>query len=71
MNDDIQNQEGNLDQPERVDATYSDSCQDACDEILTRIREGGLPVTINASRVQRDPNDPQSVEIAAISIFIR
>ena len=71
MNDDIQNQEGNLDQPERVDATYSDSCQDACDEILTRIREGGLPVTINASRVQRDPNDPQSVEITAISNFIR
>jgi hypothetical protein len=72
MNDDIQNQPNNLEQPERVAATgLTDSCQDACDEILTRIREGGLPVTINASRVQRDPTDPQSVEINAIGDFIR
>ncbi len=74
MSDINQNQEGRKDQenqlqePVRVPASATDTgnpCQDACAEIVARIKQGGIPITINATNIG------QESEITGISKFIK
>jgi hypothetical protein len=79
MTDNNQNQEGKMEEsrntqedqlqePVRVPASAVDTgnpCQDACAEIMARIRQGGIPITINPSQIG------QESEITGISKFIK
>jgi hypothetical protein len=61
-----------LQQGERIPPESARMSKDNCEEILRIIhRNGGLPVTINASRVTTDHHDDEFREIKSISRFIK